>query len=218
VAFRVALTFDAEHPDRPGGTSGSAVVDVLERAGVPATFFLQGRWVEADPDLARRIRDAGHLIGSHSHYHARMNLLSRTGFRTDVRAAEAVINRILGTDPRPWFRMPFGVGADRTELIDELRELGYRHVGWTVEPREWRIGVSAAAVVREVVADTQRQGDGAIVLMHTWPKTMTGALPAIVDALRAHGARLVRVDDLPLPAGLAPIAEPRPPDEARRSA
>jgi peptidoglycan/xylan/chitin deacetylase (PgdA/CDA1 family) len=44
--FRVALTFDAEHPDRPhrpGVTAG--LLDVLAERDVPSTWFLQGRWV-----------------------------------------------------------------------------------------------------------------------------------------------------------------------------
>ena len=53
--FRVALTFDAEHPDRPtepGVTA--AILDRLAELAVPATFFVQGRWVEAEPAVAKR--------------------------------------------------------------------------------------------------------------------------------------------------------------------
>jgi peptidoglycan/xylan/chitin deacetylase (PgdA/CDA1 family) len=42
-----------------------------------------------------------------------------------------------------------------------------------------------------------RQGDGAVVLLHTWPDRTADALRAIVDGLRARGADLVRVDALP---------------------
>src|SRR5207247_267216 len=54
-ALRVALTFDAEHPDRrhrPGVTEG--ILDVLASRGIRSTWFLQGRWVEANPDADRR--------------------------------------------------------------------------------------------------------------------------------------------------------------------
>jgi peptidoglycan/xylan/chitin deacetylase (PgdA/CDA1 family) len=211
MAFRVALTFDAEHPDRPHARSAGAVLDALDAAGTPATFFLQGRWVEAEPILARRIRDAGHLIGSHSHYHARMHLFSPTGFRTDVRAAESVIRRKLDVDPRPWFRLPFGSGAGRRELIEALIHLGYRHVGWDVEPREWRVAASVSGIARDTVAGCLAHGDGAIVLMHTWPRPIARAIPALTTELRAQGVTFVRLDELDLPVGLTPLGEPRPP-------
>jgi len=48
--FRVALTFDAEHPDRPHRPGVTEeILDVLADRAVSATWFLQGRWVEALP-------------------------------------------------------------------------------------------------------------------------------------------------------------------------
>ena len=65
--FRVALTFDAEHPDRPHRPGVSAaLLDVLAERHVLTTWFLQGRWVEAEPVLARRVVADGHVVGNHS--------------------------------------------------------------------------------------------------------------------------------------------------------
>src|SRR5258705_11603070 len=111
--FRAALTFDAEHPDRPS-TPGvqERVLDILDKLDVKATFFIQGRWAEAYPDTAARIAQAGHLRGNHSHYHARMPHLSRDGLAFDIKTAEDVIIATTGVDPKPWFRNPFGAGSD----------------------------------------------------------------------------------------------------------
>ena len=98
--LRTALTFDAEHPDRPDASAGAAerILDVLEDAGARATFFLQSRWAMANPDLARRIADAGHLVGNHSTYHARMTLFSDDGIRVDVRQAGDTIAELAGIE------------------------------------------------------------------------------------------------------------------------
>jgi peptidoglycan/xylan/chitin deacetylase (PgdA/CDA1 family) len=211
MGLSVALTFDAEHPDRSSvDGAAAAVIDTLEATGTSATFFLQGRWVEAQKLLARRILAAGHQIGSHSHYHARMPLFSAAGFATDVRAAEWAIRRALGVSPRPWFRFPFGSGARDGRLIARLAELGYRHVGWHVEPREWRGRETASSVASAIVEATLAHGDGAIVLLHTWPRPVAEALQLAIPQLKAAGATFVRVDELELPAGLEPIADPRP--------
>jgi peptidoglycan/xylan/chitin deacetylase (PgdA/CDA1 family) len=210
VPFRVALTFDAEHPDRPHAGSAAAVLDQLDRADIPATFFLQGRWVEAEPVLARRVRDAGHLIGSHSHYHARMGLFSPAGFRTDIAAADAVIRQHVRVDPKPWFRLPFGASATDARRVAMLAELGYRHVGWHVEPKEWRTRATAKGVAANIVDGARAHGDGAIVLLHTWPRPVPKALSIAILGLIDAGATFVRLDQLDLQAGLEPIAEPRP--------
>ena len=196
-ALRVALTFDVEHPDRPHhGTHAAWMLDELRRLDVPATMFLQGRWVEAFPDVARRVVEGGHLVGNHSHYHARMPLLSPSGFDEDVREAERVIVETTGIDPRPWLRLPFGAGADDAGLHERLGALGYRHVGWNVELYEWEPGRTAHDIADAVVTGVEAHGDGAIVLLHSWPDPVVPALAGAVARLRANGATFVRVDEL----------------------
>ena len=208
---RVALTFDAEHPDRPHhGDHAGWVLDELARLDVRATFFLQGRWVEANPELARRVAADGHQVGNHSFYHARMPLLSADGFAEDVREAERAILEASGVDPKPWLRFPFGAGADTAELVARLPSLGYRHVGWDVEVYEWEPGRTASEVAAAAVDGVTARGDGAIVLLHTWPDPVAPALAEIVERLRGSRMRFVRIDELDLGAGLGSVASPRP--------
>jgi peptidoglycan-N-acetylglucosamine deacetylase len=210
-APRVALTFDAEHPDRPHhGEHAGWVLDELRRLDVRATVFLQGRWVEAHPDLARRVASEGHLVGNHSFYHARMPLLSRDGFIEDIREAERAITDATGVDPKPWLRFPFGAGANSAELVERLPALGYRHVGWDIEVYEWEPGRSAREVAARAVEGVTAHGDGAIVLLHTWPDPVAPALSEVVERLRDGGARFVRVDELEIAADVTSIASPRP--------
>ena len=209
--LRVALTFDAEHPDRPHhGDHAGWVLDELARLDVRATFFLQGRWVEAFPDVAGRVPAEGHLVGNHSFYHARMPLLSHDGFAEDVGEAARVIQGVTGVDPRPWLRFPFGAGADSAELLERLRALGYRHVGWDVEVYEWDPGRSSREVANRAVEGVIARGDGAIVLLHTWPDPVAPALAEIVERLREQGAKFVRVDELDLAPDMTPVALPQP--------
>ena len=197
MAFRVALTFDAEHPDRPADDGNAErLLDAIAAAGIRATFFVQGRWAEAYPATARRIGRDGHLVGSHSHYHVRMPLLSTSGLATDVRDAEAAILEHAGVDPRPWFRCPFGAGGEDPALVAQLEGLGYREVGWHVSAEDWEPSRSAADVVASVVGGVTEHGDGAVVLQHTWPNQTLAAVPLIVAALGERGASFVGVDEL----------------------
>jgi peptidoglycan/xylan/chitin deacetylase (PgdA/CDA1 family) len=195
--FRVALTFDAEHPDRPYEAGVTArILDALADASVPAAFFLQGRWVESEPGLARRVAEDGHLVGNHSHHHARMTLLSRSGLRTDVLKAQRAIVEATGVDPRPWFRCPFGAGAASRRVLDGLASAGYRDVNWDVDSRDWGTK-TARGLERRVVRMTLEAGDGAVVLLHGWPPATPAALPGIIRRLRDGGASFVRLDGLP---------------------
>jgi peptidoglycan/xylan/chitin deacetylase (PgdA/CDA1 family) len=193
----VALTFDAEHPDRPAAHGNAdRLVDELARLKVRASFFIQGRWAEAYPATARGIVAAGHLVGSHSHYHVRMPLLTADGLATDVRDAEEAIREHAGTGPRPWFRCPFGTGADDPVLVGRLAALGYQEVGWHISPEDWNPANSPTDVIRTVVDGVLEHGDGAVVLLHTWPDQTLAAIPEIVTRLRDSGATFVGLDEL----------------------
>ena len=196
--FRTALTFDAEHPDRPKGSPGAAerILDVLEEAGARATFFLQSRWAMANPDLARRIADAGHLVGNHSTYHARMTLFSDDGIRVDVRQAGDSIAQLAGVDPRPWFRCPFGDGHDDRRVLGVLEELGYRNVHWHVESEDWEPWTTPAEIGRASVEGAIQHGDGAVVLLHTWPRATAAALPIVLEGFERAKASFVTIDEL----------------------
>ena len=198
MSVRVALTFDAEHPDRPSSPPGNVdrILDRLRESRIRATFFVQGRWAQAELDSARRIASEGHLVGNHSFYHARMPLLSDDGLRVDVSDAEARIKEHVGVDPRPWFRCPFGAGHDDERVLGALRDLGYRNVHYHVVLDDWEPWRSGQAIADDLVDGVARHGDGAVVLMHTWPAGTADALPRALDGLARIDVEFVTVGEL----------------------
>ena len=198
ASLRVALTFDAEHPDRPWCPPGNAerVLDTLAARGARATFFLQGRWAGSQPAAAKRIADEGHLVGHHSHYHARMPLLSDDGLASDLADGQEAVLRSTGVDPRPWFRCPFGAGADDPRVLAALERLGYRNVHWHVELEDWEPWRTGEAIATDAIEGVRAHGDGAVVLMHSWPGGTGEGIGPVIDGLRALGATFVTVDEL----------------------
>jgi peptidoglycan/xylan/chitin deacetylase (PgdA/CDA1 family) len=204
--FRVALTIDAEFADRPTEPGATArLFDVLADDGIPAAVFIQGRWVIGEPALARRVAGEGHLVANHSHHHAPMTLLTGRGIVCDVLEAEQAIVDATGVNPRPWFRCPFGAGADDPELIGRLGELGYREVDWHVNPEDWDPPNSAVDIEQFVVDGVLAQGDGAVVLLHAWPDPTAAVVRAIVPRLIDEGATFVGVDDLAVLPSFLPV-------------
>jgi peptidoglycan/xylan/chitin deacetylase (PgdA/CDA1 family) len=197
VTFRVALTFDAEHPDRPHHVGATErVLDRLDAARVPATFFIQGRWAEAYPQVARSIAGRGHLIGNHSFYHARMPLLSPAGLTTDIRAAERAIVAATGVDPRPWFRCPFGAGTDDPRVRAGIEKAGYREIPWDLGGDDWRPRMRGRGMARQITRDAVARGDGCVILLHPWTTATDVGLAPLIDGLTSAGATFVRVDAL----------------------
>jgi len=202
--FRVAMTFDAEHPDRPNGErSETAILATLAERGIRATFFVQGRWAEAEPEAVQAIVAGDHQVGHHSHYHARMPLLTDAGIAEDLADGGRAIVSAGGPDPRPWFRCPFGAGANDERVLAGLAAAGYRHVGWHVAADDWEPARSAEVIATDVADAAMRHGDGAVVLFHSWPAVTPRALATVVTRLADAGAEFCRVDELAeVPAGV----------------
>jgi peptidoglycan/xylan/chitin deacetylase (PgdA/CDA1 family) len=194
---RVALTIDAEHSDHPTRPEAAReLVELLARERVRATFFVQGAWAQANPGLAGRIAADGHLVGSHSHWHAPISLLTDEGIERDLERAAEALDEAAGVDPRPWFRCPYGDGGEDPRVTAILDRMGYRHRGWDIDPRDWHPESTPEGVAQGVLGGVDTRGDGAVVLLHVWPSATVGALPAVIAGLRDRGAELVGLDEV----------------------
>jgi peptidoglycan/xylan/chitin deacetylase (PgdA/CDA1 family) len=197
MSMRVALTVDTEHPDHPAAQGNlERQLDELARRDARATFFVQGRWAASNPALARRIAESGHAIGNHSKSHAPMDMLTDEGIAASLRDAEDMIVRASGVNPRPWFRCPYGDGADDPRVLAAIERAGYRHVGWDVDTNDWEPGRTPAEMIVTVLDGVRANGDGAIVLTHSWPDVTAAAIGELVNRLHEDGSVLVGVDEL----------------------
>ncbi len=174
----VYLTFDVE------GRGAPEVLATLRTKRVPATMFLLGSWVDAQPALVRQMVTDGHALGNHSYSHPAFTRLSDAAARTELRRAEAAIRRASGgVSPRPRFRFPYGAGQGDQRLLQLVASEGYQAYYWTVDPQDWR-GSSSATITQHVLTHSR---NGSIVLLHPAAPGTPGALPAIIDGLRARG-------------------------------
>ena len=125
-----------------------------------------------------------------------MPLLLGGGLPDDVLDGAHAIQAHTGIDPRPWFRCPFGAGADDPQVRHELEALGYRNVHWHVEVQDWEPWRTGEAIAADAIAGATGHGDGAVVLLHTWPGGTAEGLGPMIDGLRAGGATFVAIDEL----------------------
>lgn len=195
MAARIAITFEAGGEPAPT----PAILDALDAAGVDATFFLDGRWVETNPALVRTIADRGHELGNHGYQHPDWTTLSSGEIEADLAATERITERLTGRTVKPWARPPFGAVDER--VLQVLREAGYHAVYRdAVDGAHW-----PGETTPESVRDRALRGahDGGVVVFHTNRPETPEALPGIIEALR-------EADFLPGPlSALGAIPSPR---------
>ncbi len=198
----IALTFD----DGPSRHTPS-VLDALRRRDVPATFFVVGQRVRSSPSLVRRQHREGHAVANHTYRHERLTSLSDSRIRSTVGATHRAI-RDAGAPAVRAVRPPYGATSSRVRRV--LRDAGYAHVLWTIDPQDWR-GYSSSTIARHVTA---RLAPGAIILLHdggsTTPNTVR-ALPRIIDTAHARGYCFGLIDGRGRVVAPTPPAPPPPP-------
>lgn len=166
----------------------SQMLDILERGGVKATFFIGGQWAEQFPVLTRTIHQKGHEIGSHGYAHPHPDQLSVSGNLQDIRRAEEVLVKITGERPK-LFAPPYGEHGP--SVLQAAREAGYRTILWSVDTVDWQ-RPEPQVISNRVL---EKAHNGAIVLMHPTAPTVE-ALPVIIKELKSRGYRLVTVSQL----------------------
>lgn len=200
---RIALTFD----DGPHPHATPRILDILAKHDAPASFFVIGRFVDARPDLVRRMAAEGHLVGNHTYDHHRSGLFYWNRYWRDQleRTSRAIDHAIggegQGVAPR-FFRPPMGFKSRFN--MRAAASLGLATVTWSRRGRDG-FATSPADIVRRI----ERTGPGDIILLHDGvepssgrsPDALVEALPEILASLARRNLRPVRLDDL---LGIAP--------------
>jgi peptidoglycan/xylan/chitin deacetylase (PgdA/CDA1 family) len=151
----IALTFD----DGPDPERTPALLDRLHDLGVVATFFVVGRRARTAPHLVWRAVEAGHAVGSHSWSHPEPWALGTTALRREYRDGRHAVEDVLGRRVR-LFRPPKGFVSLKGALA--MRAAGVRPWLWTIDPGDWRPGITSRALA-EALVPVER---GSVVLLH----------------------------------------------------
>jgi peptidoglycan-N-acetylglucosamine deacetylase len=190
---RVALTFD----DGPHPADTPAILEILEKAGVRATFFFVGERARAHPELVRRAARMGHEVGNHSDTHPWWFSLAGPGrIRRELHEADQTLQDLSG-HPVRFFRPPMGHNNVFLE-----RALSGTHLTKTLwSSRSFDTVRRSPGRIRDAVIASA--SPGGIILLHEGavrspgkPSGTVAALPSILAGLRDKGLEPVSLGNL----------------------
>jgi len=192
----VALTFD----DGPNTTTTPLILDILEREGVVATFFLIGSNINdsVKPVMQRQV-SLGCELANHSWSHSDMSNMSYYQIQQEITNTNNKIYQMVGVTPK-FFRPPYiSVSNTMYEAID-LPFIG----GLTCN--DWDNSTSAEQRA-SIVLNNVRDGD--IVLLHDFDGNYNTvqALGTIIQGLKDRGYAFVTVSQLFELKGINPNVE-----------
>lgn len=207
----VALTYD----DGPTPETTPHLLNLLDRAGATATFFLTGERVEAYPQQVAAVVAAGHAVYGHGWHHRNFGSDPAVAL-SEMKRVEAMLSKFRPTPDPYLIRMPYFAGYNRASTHRAFARFqpNIQFVWWSHTIRDWElpataqdyrhfIGLCEDSVGRLLAAPDL---NGGIVLLHEQPYDIDGPfnvqsacilLPMILDGLAMRGLRPVAIRPAP---------------------
>ena len=187
----VAITFD----DGPDDPYTLAIAQILDTRGAKGTFFIVGKALDRRPDIARALREDGHLLGNHSYHHDSWRWLDPR--YPELERSQRAFRHNLGICPT-FFRAPHG--QHTPFLAHVVGDHGMTMVGWDVSAGDWKTD-DARLVAERVLDDVE---PGSIIVLHDGldgsvtadRSVLVRAVPLILDGLARRDLKPVRLDAL----------------------
>jgi peptidoglycan-N-acetylglucosamine deacetylase len=196
---QLALTFD----DGPNDPHTLRLLEVLAKHGVPATFFVIGRYLQQRPDIVREVVKAGHIIGNHTYDHPNLIFTSRNETNQQLKRCDDALYDATGVRSR-LFRPPFG--RRRPGSLQAARAMGLAPVMWSVSGRDWK-GRPAEYIEQNV--RRQIRG-GNVILLHDGSHLSFGAdrsrtviaTDRLIASHKSQGYKFVTIPEMMQKAGV----------------
>ncbi|KOP82182.1 polysaccharide deacetylase family protein [Cytobacillus solani] len=164
------------------------ILATLKKHHISVSFFLEGRWVQNNPDLTKMIYDAGHEVGNHSYTHPEMAKISPEKTRAEILKTNEVIKAIT-EKPVQWFAPPSGSYRDETVQIAAQENLGT--VMWTVDTVDWKKPTPDQLIQRVM----SKVHNGALILMHPTDSTAK-SLDRLITQIKQRNLQIGTVSDV----------------------
>lgn len=189
-----SLTFD----DGPDPQYTPALLDLLKRYDAKATFFVVGSSAERHPELLKRMREEGHLIGIHNYVHKTNWLMGPAAVKKQIQKTGKVILDATG-ERTHFYRPPWGI----VNLFDFAKRNETQIVLWSSIFSDWRVKIGADKLTKRML---RKLRGGEVFLLHdsgatlganvTAPGEMLIALERVLKEARNRGLNSIRIDEM----------------------
>jgi peptidoglycan/xylan/chitin deacetylase (PgdA/CDA1 family) len=150
-----ALTFD----DGPNPVITPRLLDLLDKHGVSATFFVLGKYVKMYPEIAAETASRNHHLGNHTDTHPSTLFLSPQRIAEELRRCEDAIHSATGRHST-CVRPPFGFRGPQFHAAARAAGLS-KIVAWSINGLDWKLQPATSLIQR-----LKRVANRDIVLLH----------------------------------------------------
>jgi len=177
----VAFTFD----DGPNYNT-SAVIDILNKYNVTATFFVMGKNISGNEKIIKKMNDYNMEIGNHTFNHLLLTKYNDDKIKEEINKTNELIFNIIGKYPR---LLRTSYGAVNKKIKENVN---MPIIIWNIDTLDWKYKNSNRIAKR--MLDNVKDGD--IILMHDIYKSTLNSLDIVIPELLDRGFQIVSVSEL----------------------
>ena len=190
-----ARTWSLTYDDGPGGKTTSQVVDNLVARKIPASFFVLAKQVEALPSVAKKIKDSGMEIASHSYTHAQLTKVSASQLEREIGTSKKVIQDKLGVEVK-LFRLPYGAGVSVSNVRAKIAEHKMVHVFWNVDTLDWQDKNPQSIFNRTIKQMNASPKNAGVILFHDIHSQSVTASTMLMDYFNKEKLKICTVQEV----------------------
>ncbi len=195
------LTFD----DGPTVKATGKTLDILKAEDIKATFFVVGKHVKENPELAKRAYEEGHYLANHGYHHNNKKLYqSAESFISEIKNTDIEIGKAIGVENycSHVFRFPNGYMSSRykakkKEAVKLLSEMNYTYIDWNCLNHDSVKKYSNSQLLKNLKKSAKNKGT-LVILMHDTSDVndTPSILKDSIDYLREQGYEFRNFYDL----------------------
>ncbi len=170
------------------------MLNVLDKYGVKATFFITGDFLRNTPEYAKRIVEAGHEIGSHGNNLIDMTQVTYDRARRNISVLNDECEEVLGIRPRLFYAH---MGSTNGNITAIARAEGMEECLYTIDARDW--SESYRGLYNQMVSfvTSDRVVSGSLIQFHINGYQSAEVLDAGLDNwINVRGYKVVTVSEL----------------------
>ncbi|WP_244889033.1 polysaccharide deacetylase family protein [Neobacillus drentensis] len=190
----IALTFD----DGPNPEYTPQLLDLLQKYGVKASFFVVGSKVKANPAIIKRMSQEGHTIGIHHYDHISSWILSPFQLKKQLKMTEQAISEITH-EKVTFYRPPWGSFNIASLFLSKQ----FKVIIWSDIFGDWKVAKGKNGLLEQFLQATEA---GSVLLLHdcgeTWgadrlaPRYMLQSLEIYLQENINKGTKFITLNDV----------------------
>lgn len=165
-----------------------AVLDVLNKNNVKATFFITSYYLKENEKIVDRIVREGHSLQNHTANYKHLDQLTDYQVKREIMDLHDQVKNKYGISMN-YLRTPYEEWSER--VLSIANRCGYKTVFWSVACVDWVEDKDADYIYSSVMNNMH---NGAVILVHAVSKSSPAAINMIISRLQSEGYNFMALD------------------------